>query len=135
VQHLASSKLIKKSKLPTPKVDIRTPKNKIKFVNHYSPLYCNPSWGNLHNETNRSLNLWKLNLRLATMKIVFVMCCTTNLHKRKINEKKTQDIPKKKMLTREEGEKSNEKHIKLPKTTRGLERGRRNANGNGNYDK
>jgi hypothetical protein len=39
------------------------------------------------------------------------------------------------MLTRREGEKSNDKHIKLAKTTRGLERGRRNPNGNGNYDK
>ncbi len=49
--------------------------------------------------------------------------------------KKTQDITKKKMLTRREGVKSNDKHIKLTKTTRGLERGRRNTNGNGNYDK
>jgi hypothetical protein len=39
------------------------------------------------------------------------------------------------MLTRREGVKSNDKHIKLTKTTRGLERGRRNTNGNGNYDK
>jgi hypothetical protein len=39
------------------------------------------------------------------------------------------------MLTRREEEKSNDKHIKLTKTTRGLERRRRNANGNGNYDK
>jgi hypothetical protein len=60
--------------------------------------------------------LWKLNLRLATMKIVFVMCCATNLHKRK-------------------REKSNDKHIKLTKTTRGLERRRKNASENGHYDK
>jgi hypothetical protein len=39
------------------------------------------------------------------------------------------------MLTRREEEKSNDKHIKLTKTTRGLERRRKNASENGHYDK
>lgn len=100
VQLFSLLQTYKKIKTSYRKVDIRTPKTIINYLWIIIPfmLYfdCNPSWGKLHNERNTSLNLWKFNLRLATIRIVLVMCCTTNLHKRKINEKKLKIYQKRK---------------------------------------